>query len=502
MSGAFNSQILSEKLAKLNNSQQSIETLSHWCIFHRKRAAQVVATWEAEFAGAPRDKRVSYLYLANDILQNSRRKGPEFVNEFWRALPPALQAVAVLDDVASNIVGRLIDIWDDRKVFSAVSAKDKNLRDLLLGPVAASAPFSPSAKSPTPRSPRSVAAKEGRLHNLGPLEKLAEAHGIVQEGIVDEEAALTKLAAALAAVQGLEKDAGKEHLCAMSMEEVVARRAVVNKHKDQLKVFEERRSVLVSLLQEALHTQESKLDRLRRQLRAAGVQVGHANGSQPDPSLPSSSAAVKGNSMHLPEANGVAEGGRQAAQEEQARSYEATVDVEASAKGLDPARVAAEVAAKLAASSSSAAVLSSVLSSLAAENKAEQRDSPMEASEPPKRPRMDMHQPQSTLAGAAPGPPPQLEGHGNPFMPRHPPPQHNQSQLPPPQRPPQPQFLNPPPPQHHSGFYGPPPLYGAPPPPAPFGGPPPGYGPYAHPPPPFPAYYNPPPPNLSSPPTQ
>ena len=31
------------------------------------------------------------LYLANDILQNSRKKGPEFVNEFYRALPRALQ---------------------------------------------------------------------------------------------------------------------------------------------------------------------------------------------------------------------------------------------------------------------------------------------------------------------------------------------------------------------------------------------------------------------------
>lgn len=34
-----------------------------------------------------------FLYLANDILQNSRRKGPEFVNEFWTVLPRVLREV-------------------------------------------------------------------------------------------------------------------------------------------------------------------------------------------------------------------------------------------------------------------------------------------------------------------------------------------------------------------------------------------------------------------------
>lgn len=34
-----------------------------------------------------------FLYLANDILQNSRRKGPEFVNAFWTVLPAVLRDV-------------------------------------------------------------------------------------------------------------------------------------------------------------------------------------------------------------------------------------------------------------------------------------------------------------------------------------------------------------------------------------------------------------------------
>lgn len=67
--------------------------LSRWCISHRKKAKQVVETWEKLFKSAQHEQRVSFLYLSNDILQNSRRKGSEFVNEFWKVLPAALKGV-------------------------------------------------------------------------------------------------------------------------------------------------------------------------------------------------------------------------------------------------------------------------------------------------------------------------------------------------------------------------------------------------------------------------
>jgi len=55
-------------------------------------ARKVVGVWEAEFLRAPAaPKKLALLYLANDILQNSRKKGPEYVQEFFRALPRPLQ---------------------------------------------------------------------------------------------------------------------------------------------------------------------------------------------------------------------------------------------------------------------------------------------------------------------------------------------------------------------------------------------------------------------------
>lgn len=70
-----------------------LSALSRWCISHRKKAKQVVETWEKLFKSAPNEQRVSFLYLSNDILQNSRRKGSEFVNEFWKVLPGALKTL-------------------------------------------------------------------------------------------------------------------------------------------------------------------------------------------------------------------------------------------------------------------------------------------------------------------------------------------------------------------------------------------------------------------------
>lgn len=48
MSG-FSEAALEKKLAELNNSQQSIQTLSLWLIHHRKHHVNIVKIWLKEF---------------------------------------------------------------------------------------------------------------------------------------------------------------------------------------------------------------------------------------------------------------------------------------------------------------------------------------------------------------------------------------------------------------------------------------------------------------------
>ena len=52
----------------------------------------MVATWDSEFARvSDMQKKLALLYLANDVLQNSRKRGPQFVQEFYRILPKAIR---------------------------------------------------------------------------------------------------------------------------------------------------------------------------------------------------------------------------------------------------------------------------------------------------------------------------------------------------------------------------------------------------------------------------
>jgi len=75
------------------------------------KARQVVETWARQFHCAPRDQRLAFLYLANDILQNSRRKGSEFVGEFWKVLPDALRDVIESgDEFGRNAAQRLVQL--------------------------------------------------------------------------------------------------------------------------------------------------------------------------------------------------------------------------------------------------------------------------------------------------------------------------------------------------------------------------------------------------------
>ena len=87
----------------------SCSALSHWCIFHRKKAHLVVETWDKQLRELPKEQSVPFLYLANDIIQNSKRRGEEFVSEFWNILPGALKNVIEKgDSKAQSVVSRLV----------------------------------------------------------------------------------------------------------------------------------------------------------------------------------------------------------------------------------------------------------------------------------------------------------------------------------------------------------------------------------------------------------
>ncbi|KAK7396097.1 hypothetical protein VNO78_16857 [Psophocarpus tetragonolobus] len=348
----FDGQLLAEKLLKLNNSQQSVESLSHWCISHRKRAKDIVETWDKSFNASQKEQRVPLLYLANDILQNSRRKGSEFVSEFWKVLPAALRHVYERgDELGKKAVTRLVDIWEERKVFGS---RGQGLKDEITGK-------SPLPSASNGKSSNSIKIVKRDAHSVriklsvGCLpEKVLTAFQPVLDEHLNEEAALNNCNAAVHDVGKVVDEventlAQGNQLGSTLLNDLIEQAKKLKQYMEQLENTEATRDSLLSQLKHALQEQESRQELVHTQLLVARGQIEKVGGIRKrlnqaaeaaDPSQPTfvqSSVSFA--------------------------SFQATEDDNKKA-------AAAAVAAKLAASASSAQMLTSVLSSLVAEEAA------------------------------------------------------------------------------------------------------------------------------------
>ncbi|XP_057807061.1 LOW QUALITY PROTEIN: uncharacterized protein LOC131021785 [Salvia miltiorrhiza] len=345
MNSVFSEQILADKLSKLNSTQQCIETLSHWCIFHRSKAELVVATWDKQFRSSDMAQKVPLLYLANDILQNSKRKGNEFVTEFWKVLPSALKEVESKgDDRGKNVVARLVGIWEERRVFGSQA---KSLRDAMLGE---ELPPPLELRKKRSRSVR-IVKKDSRsiktkLSIGGTAEKIVSAFHLVLSEHNNEDEELSKCKSAVHRVKKMEKDVdvaltkAKDPSRKTLAKELEEEESILKQCIEKLKEVENNRVALVAQLRDALHEQESELENVRTQIQVAQAQVEEATSMRKQ--------LHEGRVFELKP------------------STDDNANSEQTSK-KSAAAIAAEVADRLAASTSSQYIMTSVLSTFAAE---------------------------------------------------------------------------------------------------------------------------------------
>ncbi|XP_076055473.1 regulation of nuclear pre-mRNA domain-containing protein 1B isoform X3 [Oratosquilla oratoria] len=122
----FNEDGLKKKLDDLNMSQQSIQTLSLWLIHHKKHAHTVVNVWLRELVKASESRKLTFMYLANDVIQNSKKKGPEYSKEFGAKLSKVFEHLGSyrLDEKTLKGVNRLLTVWEERSVYSGDTIKE------------------------------------------------------------------------------------------------------------------------------------------------------------------------------------------------------------------------------------------------------------------------------------------------------------------------------------------------------------------------------------------
>uniref|UniRef100_A0A1J3GYC7 Regulation of nuclear pre-mRNA domain-containing protein 1A n=1 Tax=Noccaea caerulescens TaxID=107243 RepID=A0A1J3GYC7_NOCCA len=350
MSTVFSEEILIDKLAKLSSTQQAIETLSHYCIYNRVKAELIVTTWEKQFHSTEMTQKVPLMYLANDILQNSKRQGNEFVQAFWNVLPKAVKdIVAQGDDRGKGVVSRLVKIWEERRVFGS---RSKNLKDVMLGEEVP-LPLDISKKRPrgSRSSKRDSKSSRTKSSSGAVAEKIASAYHLVVAENSNEEAEMNKCKSAVKRIRKMEKDV--EEACSTAKDnpkrkslakELEEEEYLLRQCIEKLKSVQGSRTSLVNQLKDALREQESELENLKAQIQVAKEQTEEAQNMQKR--LSDDENATKPTTV--------------------APGFTETSD-DNTKSGQSSKMTPASIAAMLTASTSSHMIMQSVLSSFAAE---------------------------------------------------------------------------------------------------------------------------------------
>jgi len=118
MSG-FSESSLSLKLGELNASAPSIQGVSLWLLHHRKHYQTSVKVWYRELGNTKNDKKLTMLYLANDVVQNAKKKYPEIPKEFGRVMKAVFSHLSALElgHKTEASLERLLKIWRERQIF-------------------------------------------------------------------------------------------------------------------------------------------------------------------------------------------------------------------------------------------------------------------------------------------------------------------------------------------------------------------------------------------------
>ena len=220
--------------------------------------------WAREVGLADDERVIALLYLANEILQQSKaqKKGTEFLKEFGNTLPAVSQG---LQGGPRDKLIRLVGIWEERKIFGASGGA--RVIGKIRAAVGAKGGESPSsgksegterthtaAAAAAPPSPRGPAAPA----ELGPLAGALRA-AAKQKRLMEETAERCKPAFSISpTVSG-------------SPEDVAEKQGMLDEYAAELGRHEQAQRAAIQEVQALLKQQEAKLSEISQlQRRCAG----------------------------------------------------------------------------------------------------------------------------------------------------------------------------------------------------------------------------------------
>lgn len=114
----LNESSLEKRFAAVSTSQGSIQSLSFFCLHYKNHHKRIAEIWLKSLQRAKVPHRLTLIYLANDIVQNAKRKNTlSFIEDFKPILKNAVPHLR--DDKIKRSVERVFNIWQDRNIFDS-----------------------------------------------------------------------------------------------------------------------------------------------------------------------------------------------------------------------------------------------------------------------------------------------------------------------------------------------------------------------------------------------
>lgn len=180
--GEFDVPGFEQRLRDLKDTQDSIQQLSAWCLQRRSHHKKIVNSWLNVLKQVKVESRLTLFYLANDVIQYSKRKNYEFVDSWGTYLQKA--TTMVRDEKVKHKILRIFKIWEQREIYNDEFLADLN--GLLSATTTKKNQETAGAVNSSATSNASSTGGGGATLATGPT-RLAEAKQAVAATVVDIE---------------------------------------------------------------------------------------------------------------------------------------------------------------------------------------------------------------------------------------------------------------------------------------------------------------------------
>ena len=105
-----------KRLTTVNTTQESVQTLSLWILYHHAQNENLLKVWFKVLKKSKPSHRLTLFYVANDVIQNAKKQNAAV---YQQAFKPYLNSamIYVKENGIRKKIQRILEIWRERAVY-------------------------------------------------------------------------------------------------------------------------------------------------------------------------------------------------------------------------------------------------------------------------------------------------------------------------------------------------------------------------------------------------